>query len=116
MATVLNSLRGDEISFKLPIDPIYDPFYWVTQRTVIDSKHNDCVSSAHGGKYNAESVQHIGLGIDKVPEIMNCYLNSNGYVAIPYLANSTTEVEANDLKNIIVDAFIACKIKSDIKL
>ncbi|MGK3738985.1 MAG: hypothetical protein ACI8RD_010055 [Bacillariaceae sp.] len=106
MAAVLNSLRGDGTSFELPMDPTYDPFYWATQRTIVDSKHNDCVSNALGGKYSAESVKHIGLGIGKVPEIMNCYLNSNGYIAIPYPANSTTEVEANDLKNIIVDALL----------
>lgn len=104
MAAVLNSLRGDGTSFKLPMDPVYDPFYWATQHTIVDSKHNDCVFNALGGKYSAESVKHIGLGIGMVPDIMNCYLNSNGYVAIPYPANSTTEVEANDLKHIIVDA------------
>lgn len=106
-AALLNSLRFESASpssFELPTDPLYTPFPWATQHYLMSSaEFNPCVNKAlGGGPSNADSVYHMGLGLSMVPRLLNCYLQSNGYVATPHPADPSTEKD--DLKNILVKA------------
>lgn len=104
-AAALNSLRDvSTTTFELPMDPIYDPFPWATQSTVIDAKNNECVRHALGGEDNADAVKHIGLGLVMIPKLANCYLEPNGYVAEAYHADD--RFQESYLKQIVVDALM----------
>jgi len=94
-AALINSLRYVGPEFELPMDPVYKPFPWATQKNLLASAADDtCVVEALGGTLaNADAVYHIGLGLTMVPRLMNCFLNKNGYEAIGHPAVEDDETE-----------------------
>jgi len=81
---VLNSLRG--LLPTLPQDPIYRPFPWATQLSLMD---NECVKDT---VYNIDEMNHIfwGLGLDMATTLINCHLQGQGYIATAYHVDPTT--------------------------
>lgn len=71
-AAALNSLRG---VIELPQDPIYVPFPWATQLTLVKDA---CVDLA---VHDPTAVRYAGLGLGMVPSLLNCYLEPQGFVA-----------------------------------
>lgn len=104
-AAMLNSLRDVGPQFELPMDPVYKPFPWATQKHLLEAAQtNPCVLEALGGTLaNAAAVFHMGLGLHMVPKLANCVLGPNHYEAIAYPADGTT-LAKESIKSIVLDA------------
>ncbi|KAG7351013.1 phytochelatin synthase [Nitzschia inconspicua] len=95
-AAVLNSLRG---KIELPQDPLYEPFPWATQMAIVT---NDCVKTA---VFDVESVKRAGLGIGLVPNLLDCFLLPQGYVAKAYPVDPDFSSQ-DQLKDIVINALM----------
>lgn len=95
-AAVLNSMRG---KIELPQDPLYVPFPWATQMTLVT---NDCVQAA---VYDIDSVQRAGLGLGMVPNLLNCFLMPHGLAATAYPFDPDFSSPA-DVKDVVVNALL----------
>ena len=95
-AAVLNSYRG---IIQLPTDPAYEPYPWATQNTIVN---DECVKSA---VYDVDSVRRAGLGLGMVPGLLNCFLQSQGYTAVPYPVDPET-TDMDEMKQIVVNALL----------
>jgi len=109
LAAVLDSLRDESTPFRFPVDPVYSPYLWATQHTIIQIDAKDphsCAQHALGGLANANAVVRIGLGLVMMPKLANCYLQGkdydNGYVAEHYPADPS--VSYHHLKEVVIDA------------
>lgn len=73
----MNSLRG---RISLPQDPVFFPFPWATQLTLIE---NECVREH---LYDIDKMEHRfwGLGLDMATTLLNCNLQGRGYRASAY--------------------------------
>lgn len=106
---VMNSLRG---LITLPQDPIYEPFPWATQEMLIQ---NECVKA---NIYDVDKIDHEfwGLGVDKAAELLNCHLQSQGFLATPYhidpLLNTSGQVRTA-LMDALADEFSRVMINYD---
>lgn len=93
---VLNSLRG---KITLPQDPIYEPFPWATQPTLI---RNDCVRQ---NVYDVDQMknQFWGMGLVMATTFLNCHLQGQGFVATAYPVdpNITT---VHEIRSIFIQA------------
>lgn len=95
-AAVLNSFRGP---IALPQDPIYEPFPWATQMTLVE---DECVKAA---VFDIDSVKRAGLGIGMVPNLLNCFLVPEGFNAMAYPVDP--EFSSQDqLKDVVVNALL----------
>jgi len=106
-AALLNSLRDVSPQFDLPMDPVYEPFPWATQKELLASAvDNPCVRDALGGNMNnAAAVYHMGLGLTMVPRLANCFLEGNGYLAKGHPAVPSDDENASAaMKSLVVAA------------
>jgi Phytochelatin synthase len=80
---VLNSLRGKIV---LPQDPVYLPFPWATQTTLIQ---NECVKQ---NVYDIDTTENYfwGLGLDLATKLLNCHLQGQGYTAVAHHVDPAT--------------------------
>ena len=103
-AALINSFRDLGPQFVLPMDPVYSPFPWATQANILNSADtNPCVLDAVGGTiFNRDAVYHMGLGLAMVPNLANCFLESNGYHATGYSAAAVSE--KTNIKALVVEA------------
>jgi hypothetical protein len=95
-AAVLNSYRG---KIALPQDPIYTPFPWATQMALVE---DECVKAA---VLDIDSVKCAGLGIGMVPNLLNCFLMPQGFVAMAYPVDPDFSSQ-DHLKDIVVNALL----------
>jgi len=95
-AAVLNSYRG---KIMLPTDPVYEPFPWATQETLVS---DECVKAA---VYDVDSVKRAGLGLGMVPNLLNCFLLPQGYKADAYPVDPDT-ASLEEVKEIVVNALL----------
>lgn len=92
----MNSLRG---KITLPQDPVYVPFLWATQLTLIQ---NQCVKE---NLYDIDKMEHRfwGLGLEMAATLLNCQLQDQGYKATPYSVDPSI-VTANEIRSIFIHA------------
>jgi Phytochelatin synthase len=95
-AAVLNSYRG---KIELPQDPLYEPFPWATQMTLVT---NQCVKTS---VFDVDSVKRAGLGLGMVPNLLNCFLMPQGYVATSYPVDPDFGSQ-HEIKDIVVNALL----------
>ncbi len=93
---VLNSLRG---KISLPQDPIYLPFPWATQTTLI---RNECVRQ---NLYDVDKMQNLfwGLGLFMATTLLNCHLQGQGFTATAYLVDPNVTT-VDEIRSIFIDA------------
>ena len=95
---VMNSLRGKII---LPQDPVYVPYPWATQRTLIQ---NECVRA---NVYDVNKMKQVfwGLGLDMATTLLNCHLQGQGYIATAHHVDpATSNGTALQLRSIFLEA------------
>ncbi|KAL3924396.1 MAG: hypothetical protein SGILL_001072 [Bacillariaceae sp.] len=95
-AAVLNSLRG---VIQLPQDPLYVPFPWATQSTIVT---DECVKEA---VFDIDSVRRTGLGLGMVPNLLKCFLVPQGYTAVSYPVDPDFS-EKDKIKDVVVNALL----------
>jgi hypothetical protein len=95
-AAVLNSYRG---IIALPQDPLYVPFAWATQATIVTE---ECVQEA---VWDIDAVGKAGLGLGMVPDLLNCFLAPQGYMASAHPVDPDFS-SVDTLKDMVVDALM----------
>jgi hypothetical protein len=93
-AAVLNSLRG---LIELPQEPIYMPFQWATQQFLIN---NECVANA---VHDADIVKYVGLGLGMVPDLLNCFLEAQGFLATGHPIDPSKST-VDDVRELVLSA------------
>jgi hypothetical protein len=92
----LNSLRG---KITLPQDPVYAPFPWATQLTLIQT---ECVRD---NLYDIDKMEHRfwGLGLEMATTLLNCQLQDEGYKATSYPVDPANAT-AHEIRSIFIHA------------
>jgi len=104
VTAMLNSMR-DIDGFQVVRTDQYSPYRYMTQdqmmMDLLSDDSNFCFRNAIGTKTNAVAISHVGVGIGNLPDLLDCFLQPNGYLATSY-----RDDDSGTLKETIVNAMM----------